>query len=79
MILCQTPPLYNYTIAVFSAFWRFCAETPTSFLRATRPLRDLKECDGTHSERCVRRVPTLRNKHEHKTKKHICCLNVPYL
>jgi len=26
MILCQIPPLYNYTIAVFSAFWRFCAE-----------------------------------------------------
>jgi hypothetical protein len=34
---------------------------------------------GTHSERCVRRVPTLRMKHEHRTKKHICCLNVTYL
>ena len=51
----------------------------SSSLRATRPFRNLKECDGTHSERCVRRVPTLRNKHEHRTKKHIYCLNVPYL
>ena len=25
--------------------------------------RDLKECDGTHSEQNTRRVPTLRNEH----------------
>ena len=52
----------------------------SSWLQATRPLRDLKECDGTHSERCVRRVPTLRNKHEHRIRKaHLwasCALSV---
>ena len=31
-------------------------------------LGDLKECDGTHSERNARRVPTRRNQHEHRTK-----------
>ena len=29
-------------------------------------LRDLKECDGTHSERSARRVPTLRNQRKHR-------------
>ena len=52
----------------------------TSYPRAWRPFRDLKECDGTHSERCVRRVPTLRNKHEHRIRKaHLwasCALSV---
>ena len=30
-------------------------------------LRDLKECDGTHSERSARRVPALRNQRKHRT------------
>ena len=30
-------------------------------------LRDLKECDGTHSERSARKVPTLRNQRKHRT------------
>ena len=55
----------------------------SSCLRATWPLRDLKECDGTHSERCVRRLPSLRNKHEHRTKKAYlwasCVLSVAFL
>ena len=29
--------------------------------------RDLKECDGTHSERSARKVPTLRNQRKHRT------------
>ena len=31
-------------------------------------LGDLKECDGTHSERSARKVPTLRNQRKHRTK-----------
>ena len=30
--------------------------------------RDLKECDGTHSEHIARKVPTLRNQRKHRTK-----------
>ena len=35
--------------------------------KATCKLGDLKECDGTHSERSARRVPTLRNQRKHRT------------
>ena len=28
----------------------------------------VKECDGTHSERSARKVPTLRNQRKHRTK-----------
>ena len=71
---------YFWNNKIFSAeYRRIYIETSVGFvasfnqtsssLRATRPFRDLKECDGTHSERCVRRVPTLRNKHEHRIRK----------
>ncbi len=45
-------------------------------------LGDLKECDGTHSERSARRVPTLRNQRKHRTKQRhlwdICGLSVAF-
>ena len=40
--------------------------------KATCKLGNLKECDGTHSERSARKVPTLRNLRKHRTNKHIC-------
>ncbi len=45
-------------------------------------LGDLKECDGTHSERSARRVPTLRKQRKHRTKQRhlwdICGLSVAF-
>ena len=42
----------------------------------------VKECDGTHSERSARKVPTLRNQRKHRTKQgdlwEICGLSVAF-
>ena len=35
--------------------------------QVTGRISDLKECDGTHSERSARKVPTLRNQRKHRT------------
>ena len=50
-----------------------------SRFQVTCGLGDLKECDGTHSERSARRVPTLRNQRKHRTdNKHISRTSVGF-
>ena len=50
--------------------------------KVTCRLGDLKECDGTHSERSARKVPTLRNQRKHRVKgRHlwkICIISVGF-
>ena len=44
-----------------------CFRWLLGFYQVARGLGDLKECDGTHSERSARKVPTLRNQRKHRT------------
>ena len=49
--------------------WRKSYFYPISrinLIHVTFKFRDLKECDGTHSERSARKVPTLRNQRKHR-------------
>ncbi len=55
----------NFRIGVF--FLKKRLIVPNIVPKVSSVLRDLKECDGTHSERSARRVPTLRNQRKHRT------------
>ena len=48
-------------------FFEKSFRVPKIVPKVSSVLRGLKECDGTHSERSARRVPTLRNQRKHRT------------
>ena len=65
---CGYPHFYPAKVILFCDIDKYFYDRLCFFPKITYKFRDLKECDGTHFERCARRVPTLRDKHKHRTK-----------